>query len=83
MKPETRTLYERGEYRRDGWGFSHKLHPVVQSAIPRCIAHNMGGLMIDSRCVVGQMVIDDPLSEEPDGCVISRGGPDHKWWRDA
>ncbi len=54
-----------------------------QRAIPRCIAHNMGGLMIDDRCVVGKMLIDDPLSEEPDGCVISRGGPDHKWWVDV
>lgn len=49
-----------------------------QQAIARCITHNLGGLLIDDQCVAGAM-----SGAAPDVCVISRGGPDHKWWKDA
>ena len=76
MTSETRILFIHSGEGFDEWD------EITQTAIPRCTAHNMGGL-IDDRCVAGQMRIDDPTSDEPAGCVISRGGPDHKWWRDA
>ncbi len=56
------------------------LEPEHQTAIPWCTRH-------DSKAYVRE---DDLASscQQADGygwidqCVISTGGPDHKWWRD-
>ena len=64
------------EFERRGviWSFDEPIHYLT--AIPWCTTHDR---MMDSedpeRYCFEAGSVDDP-------CVISTGGPDHKWWKD-
>jgi hypothetical protein len=47
-------------------------------AIPWCTTHNAQGTPLQS-CWVG----NTPYTDAHKDCVISTGGPDHRWWVDA
>ena len=65
---------------------------IKREAIPWCTTHNQIALGVDAYAVcydpaqVPAHQLDYWGQSEPapnrDGCVISTGGPDHKWWKD-
>ena len=67
MEPETRTLFDAESEVADAY---------VQVAIPWCTTHN--------QCTYVYLVRDGEHCGGFDGnsCVVSSGGPDHKWWKD-
>jgi len=50
---------------------------LTQTAIPWCTTHDSSMTTDGQRCLV-QTIFD-----YAEGCVISTGGPDHKWWKDT
>ncbi len=70
--PEIRTLYGL---------FGEGQNPVTQEAIPWCTTHDISKDIPNPNSAADRPE-DCLLSEYREGeCVISRGGPDHDWWR--
>ena len=51
-------------------------HTIIgQEAIPWCTTHSDVASLDAEKCWAYVV--------EPGACVISSGGPDHKWWKDT
>ncbi len=58
-----------------------------QVAIPWCTTHDNGacyynGAVYETGCWTHDNISSRSTANWPD-CVISQGGPDHKWWKDT
>ncbi len=72
MTSETRTVMVGRQLVPGGFGVGYD-GTSSQTAIPWCTIHNVSDV-VGNMCSLRQLGVD---------CVISRGGPDHKWWRDT
>ena len=72
-EPETRTLYE--------WPDANEVTDAyVQEAIPWCVKHD--SMAEDNYMCDVEVGSPTDKNVKPD-CVVSTGGPDHKWWKDT
>ena len=50
-----------------------------REAIPWCTTHNRDAYVTTGGC--GDVRYSDECYEDTTRCVVSTGGPDHKWWK--
>lgn len=77
----SRVLYDHPNYIRN-----HDAEKVTQEAIPWCTTHDMKvtiGHKYREWIWDGCIVAVNEWRDNTDTCVVSEGGPDHKWWQDT
>ena len=93
--PETRTVYQVmtcGPYNNPTPELMKAVAPKLyvsstrheQTAMVWCLQHDKGPLLSDDTvCGVHELVrIGVHTLEKVGSCIVSTGGPDHKWWKD-